>query len=43
MVEEFEKNYETLLRSKPFVEIAIGSLCLLKAAEFLKRLLHNQV
>jgi hypothetical protein len=43
MVEEFEKNCETLLRSKPLVEIAVGSLCLLEAAEFLKRLLHRQV
>jgi hypothetical protein len=43
MVEEFEENCDTLLRSKPFVEIAVGSLCFLEAAEFRKRLLHHQV
>jgi hypothetical protein len=43
MVEEFEENCETLLGSKPFVEIAVGFLCFLEAAEFRKRLLHNQV
>ena len=40
MVEEFEKNCETLLRRKPLVEIAVGSLCFLEAAEFRKRLFH---
>jgi len=43
MVEEFEENCETLLRSKLFVEIAVGFLGFLEAAEFRKRLLHNQV
>jgi len=43
MVEEFEENCETLLGSEPFVEVAVGFLCFLKAAEFRKRLLHNQV
>ena len=40
MVEEFEENCQTLLGSKPFVEIAVGSLCFLEATEFRKRLLH---
>jgi hypothetical protein len=40
MVEEFEENCDTLLRSKPFVEITIGFLRFLEAAEFRERLLH---
>jgi hypothetical protein len=43
MVDEFEENGKTLLRSKLFVEIPVGSLCFLEAAEFRKRLLHKQV
>jgi hypothetical protein len=43
MVEEFEENCETLLGSKLFVKIAVGSLCFLEAAEFHKCLLHAQL
>jgi hypothetical protein len=43
LVKEFEENGEALLRSKPFVEIAVCFPCFFEAAEFRKHLLHDQV
>jgi hypothetical protein len=41
MIEKFEEHIESLLRREFLVELAVGFLRFLEAAEFHDRLLHN--